>query len=72
MTRMTAGRRKLVSMLCPLGASPEDVVEVLAGIGARRVLPPDVAGGAMHSRERWPVGFGEARRVGDQVATRLW
>jgi hypothetical protein len=49
-------QRKLVSMLCPPGASPEDVVEVLAGIGARRVLPPDVAGGAMHSRERWPVG----------------
>jgi hypothetical protein len=64
-------QNKLADMLCPAGAQPEVVASVRAGIGARRVLPTDVAGGAMHARERWPVGFIEARREGDQIATRL-
>jgi hypothetical protein len=64
-------QKKLAKMLCPDEASPADVARVLAGIGARRVLPTDVAGGAMQSREHWPVGFVDSRRAGEQIATCL-
>lgn len=64
-------QKRLAEMLCSNEASPEDVAMVLAGIGARRVLPTDVAGGAMRSHEHWPVGFVDSRREGDQIATRL-
>jgi hypothetical protein len=64
-------QKKLASMLAPPGAPPEEVASVVAGIGARRVLPTDVAGGAMLSREHWPVAFVDARREGDGVAARL-
>lgn len=64
-------QRRLVRLLCPAEAPPEDVAAVLAGIGARRVRPTDVAGGAMQSREQWPVGFVDSRREGEQIATRL-
>jgi hypothetical protein len=61
----------LVNKLCPTGASPAEVASVLAGIGARRVLPTDVAGGAMWSREHWPVGFVDSRSGGEQIAASL-
>ncbi|MFO0762064.1 MAG: hypothetical protein U0359_36835 [Byssovorax sp.] len=61
-------QRIIAKKLCSGAASPEEVAGVLAGIGARRVLPTDVAGGAMCSRERWPVGFVDARREGDKIA----
>jgi hypothetical protein len=64
-------QKKLVAMLCPTGASPEDLASVLAGIGARRVHPTDVAGGAMQPREDWPISFVDARREGEQVVQRL-
>jgi hypothetical protein len=64
-------QRKVAEMLCPAKASPEDVASVLAGIGARRVLPTDVAGGAVQSREHWPVGFVDSRREGNRIATCL-
>lgn len=64
-------QHQLVKLLCPAGASPGDVASVLAGIGARRVLPTDVAGGAMQSREHWPVGFIDSRREGEQIAAHL-
>ena len=64
-------QKKLVKLLCPTEASPEDVANVLAGIGARRVLPTDVAGGAMKSREDWPIGFVDARREGEQITACL-
>lgn len=64
-------QKRLAVMLCPTGASPEDLASVLAGVGARRVHPTDVAGGAMHSRESWPVSFVDSRREGGQVAQRL-
>jgi hypothetical protein len=64
-------QRSLAERLCPRDADPEDAAKVLAGIGARRVLPTDVAGGAMHPRERWPVGLVDARREGDEMAVRL-
>ncbi|HEX4423621.1 MAG TPA: hypothetical protein VH165_37180 [Kofleriaceae bacterium] len=64
-------QNKLAKLLCPKAASPEDVARVLAGIGARRVLPTDVAGGAMQSREHWPVGFVDSRRAGEQIAACL-
>ena len=64
-------QKKVAKMLCSSAASPADTASVLSGIGARRVLPTDVAGGAMHSRERWPVGFVDSRREGDQIAARL-
>ncbi|TMQ12156.1 MAG: hypothetical protein E6J90_32280 [Deltaproteobacteria bacterium] len=64
-------QKKLASMLRPPGARPEEVASVLAGIGAKRILPTDVAGGAMWAREHWPVGFAAARREGEQVAARL-
>jgi hypothetical protein len=64
-------QKALAERLCSSAASPEDVAGVLAGIGARRVLPTDVAGAAMRSRERWPVGFVDARGEGDRIATHL-
>jgi hypothetical protein len=64
-------QRKLAELLCPAGASPGDTAGVHAGLGARRVLPTDVAGGAMHTREHWPVCFVDSRREGEQVATCL-
>lgn len=64
-------QKKLVNMLCPPGAPPDDVAGVVAGIGARRVLPTDVAGGAMQVREHWPVGFVAARNEGEQIAACL-
>jgi len=64
-------QKRLERMLCPTETSPEDVASVLAGIGARRVLPTDVAGGAMQSCEHWPVGFVDSRREGDRIATCL-
>ncbi|HEX7940443.1 MAG TPA: hypothetical protein VF488_01485 [Gemmatimonadaceae bacterium] len=64
-------QKKLAEMLCPTGASAEDAASVLAGIGARRVHPTDVAGGGMHSREYWPVSFVDSRREGEQAAQRL-
>lgn len=64
-------QRRLAKLFCPDEASPADVARVLAGIGARRVLPADVAGGAMQPREHWPVGFADSRREGEQIATCL-
>ncbi|MBK9265505.1 MAG: hypothetical protein IPM54_37675 [Polyangiaceae bacterium] len=61
-------QRRLAQMLCSNEASPAQAAKVLAGIGARRVLPTDVAGGATQPRERWPVGFADARRDGDEIA----
>lgn len=63
-------QKKLVEMLCPTEV-PEDLASVLAGIGARRVHPTDVAGGAIHSRAYWPVNFVDSRREGEQIALRL-
>jgi hypothetical protein len=64
-------QKRLVAMLCPPGASPENRASVFAGIGSRRVHPADVAGGAMQPREDWPVSFVAARREGEQVVRRL-
>jgi hypothetical protein len=64
-------QKKLVEMLCPIGASPEHQASVLAGIGARRVHPTDIAGGAVHPRQCWPVKFVDSRREGEQLAQRL-
>jgi hypothetical protein len=64
-------QKKMAEVLCRKEASPADVARVLAGIGARRVPPTDVAGGAMQPREYWPVGFVDSRREGEQIATRL-
>ena len=64
-------QRMLAKKLCSREASPEEAANVLAGVGAKRVLPADVAGGAMQPREHWPVGFVDARREGDEIAARL-
>jgi len=61
-------QKKLARLLCPTETPPEDVASVLAGIGARRVHPTDVAGGAMQSCECWPVSFVDSRREGGQIA----
>jgi hypothetical protein len=63
-------QRRLAERLFAGEASPQDT-HVLAGIGARRVLPTDVAGGAMRSRELWPVSFVDSRREGEQIAACL-
>lgn len=64
-------QQKLVTLLCPTGTPLEDVANVLAGVGARRVRPTDVAGGAMLAPEHWPVGFVDSRREGERIATHL-
>ena len=64
-------QKQVAKMLCPAKASPGDVANVFAGIGARRVLPTDVAGGAMQAREHWPVGFADSRSEGEKIATFL-
>jgi hypothetical protein len=62
-------QRRMAKFLCR--DNPEDANAVLAGLGARRFLPTDVAGAAMLSSEHWPVRFEAARREGDQIAGRL-
>ncbi len=64
-------QRKVAQLLCSSESSPEAADKIIAGIGARRVLPTDVAGGATHPRERWPVGFADARRDGEQIAASI-
>lgn len=64
-------QRRIAELLCSKEASTEDREMVLMGIGMRRILPTDVAGGAMYSREHWPVGFVDSRREGDQISARL-
>lgn len=64
-------QRRIADLLCAKEASTEDREMVIGGIGARRILPTDVAGGAMHSREHWPVGFVDSRRQGDQISAYL-
>jgi hypothetical protein len=64
-------QRSVAQMLCRKEPSEEDVALVMAGIGARRVVPTDVAGGAMHERACWPVGFSDACREGEQIAAHL-
>jgi hypothetical protein len=64
-------QRKVAQLLCSKEGPPDEARNVIAGIGARRVLPTDVAGGAIHPRERWPIGFVDARKEGDRVAASL-
>lgn len=64
-------QRRITRLLCKHESSSEQVAKIVAGIGARRVLPTDVAGGAMQLKERWPVRFVDARQDGEQIAASL-
>ncbi|HRI64308.1 MAG TPA: hypothetical protein PK156_08715 [Polyangium sp.] len=64
-------QRKIAHVLCKRETAMEEIEKIIAGIGARRILPTDVAGGATHAREQWPVGYVDARREGEKIAGRI-
>ncbi len=64
-------QKKLAKDLCFSETSAEGAAMVLAGIGARRILPTDVAGAAMRPSQHWPVGFSDSRREGEQISQHL-
>ncbi len=64
-------QRKIAHVLCKRETAMDEIEKIIAGIGARRILPTDVAGGSMHECEQWPVGYVAARSEGEKIAGRI-
>lgn len=62
-------QQSILDMLRQQGASADHLRSVDREVGAVRFRPEEVGGAAAHAP--WPVGFGDASRIGEQIVDLL-